>query len=164
MPLKVIYSQFYVLRRGFMSNQRVVKGETLMNEIDLASIGNAIKAAKTGDRAFSDRALILSTIDHHPALRHVFGHEALRAFLSQMRKAFSDLEIAVESMVGDNEAIAFAYTLTGTQDGHLMGLAPTGDKIKIHAVFEIQKAQNGRALKQFGQTPNAGGQVKPALA
>jgi predicted ester cyclase len=135
-----------------------------MNEIDLASIGNTIKAAKTGDRAFSDLALIALTIDHHPALRHVFGSEALRTFFSQMRKAFSDLEIAVESLVGDNDAIAFAYTLTGTQDGPLMGLLPTGDKIKIHAVFEIQKDQSGRALGHFRQTGHAGGPLKPALA
>jgi predicted ester cyclase len=33
--------------------------------------------------------------------------------------------------VADEESIAFAYTMAGTHQGVLMGIAPTGKKISI---------------------------------
>ena len=45
-----------------------------------------------------------------------------------MRRAFPDLKVELAELVADEEAVAFAYTLTGTQGGPLMGIAPTGKK------------------------------------
>ena len=136
----------------------------MSEELSLTGPENLPEAVKSADLALSDKTVIPASFDHHPVLGHVFGPELLRVFFVQMRKAFSDLDIAVEALVSDSDAVAFAYTLIGTQDGTLMGIPPTGDRVKIHAVFEIKKGQNAGTLKQFRQTRRTSGTFNPALA
>src|SRR5436305_12896164 len=79
---------------------------------------------------FSD-VVATDCVDHDPGPGQVPGPDGYRALFTEMRQAFPDLKVELAELVADEEAIAFAYTLTGRQDGPLMGIASTGRKVKI---------------------------------
>ena len=62
--------------------------------------------------------------EHDPAPNQGPGAQGYIDFFSMMRDAFPDMEIDVEHMVADDDNVAFAYTLTGTQKGEFMGVSP----------------------------------------
>jgi hypothetical protein len=58
----------------------------------------------------------------------------------------------VAALAADEDAIAFAYTFSGTQNGSLMGIPATGSKVKIRGI-QIPKfcwREDGGALGEFG--------------
>ncbi len=76
-------------------------------------------------------------------------------FFTGLRTAFPDMSVTLETLVADEESIAFAYTLTGTQTGPLMGFAPTGKKIKIRGM-QISKFKDGKMVERWGSSDELG--------
>jgi len=60
-----------------------------------------------------------------------------------MRTAFPDLKADLAVMVADEDSIAFAYTLSGTHKGPLMGIPATGKKVSIRGV-QLSKFRDGK--------------------
>jgi len=63
--------------------------------------------------------------------------------------------VALETLVADEDSIAIAYTLTGTQNGRLMGIPPTGRRMKIRGV-QISKFKDGRMIERWGSSDELG--------
>ena len=72
-----------------------------------------------------------------------------------LRTAFPDMTVTLETLVADEESIAFPYTLTGTQTGPLMGFAPTGKKIKIRGM-QISRFKDGKMVERWGNSDELG--------
>jgi predicted ester cyclase len=72
-----------------------------------------------------------------------------------LRVAFPDLNVALETSVADEDSIAIAYTLSGTQNGPLMGIAPTGRRMKIRGM-QISKFKDGRMVERWGSSDELG--------
>jgi len=49
----------------------------------------------------------------------------------------------------------FAYTMTGIHQGVLMGIAPTGKKMKIRGV-QISKFRDGKMVERWGSSDQLG--------
>jgi predicted ester cyclase len=63
--------------------------------------------------------------------------------------------VALETLVADEESIAIAYTLTGTQNGSYMGIAPTGKRMKIRGM-QISKFKEGKMVERWGSSDELG--------
>jgi predicted ester cyclase len=63
--------------------------------------------------------------------------------------------VALETLIADEESIAFAYTLAGTQNGSFMGIAPTGKRMKIRGM-QISKFKNGKMVERWGSSDELG--------
>jgi predicted ester cyclase len=98
----------------------------MSKEVKLATLGKFAEAVNTGNFDLFKETVSIENVDHDPARGKGPGPEGYRVFFSGLRDAFPDLSVALETLVADEESIAIAYTLTGTQNGSLMGLAPTG--------------------------------------
>jgi steroid delta-isomerase-like uncharacterized protein len=109
----------------------------------------------TGNFDLFKEVVAAENIDHDPAPGQVAGPEGYRMFFSEMRIAFPDLSVALETMVADEQSLAFAYTLTGTHDGLLMGIAPTGKKIKIRGL-QISRFKDGKMVERWGSSDELG--------
>lgn len=72
-----------------------------------------------------------------------------------MRTAFPDLKVAPVALVADDESIAFAYTLTGTHQGPLGGIAPTGRKVKMRGL-QFSKFKDGKMVERWGSSNELG--------
>jgi steroid delta-isomerase-like uncharacterized protein len=127
----------------------------MSKEVNLATLKKFSEAVNTGNFDLFKEAVSIENVDHDPARGQVPGPEGYRIFFSGLRDAFSDLSVALETAVADEESIAIAYTLTGTQNGSFMGIAPTGRKIKIRGM-QISKFKDGKMVERWGSSDELG--------
>jgi len=116
-----------------------------------AALGKFAEAVSTGNFDLFDQVVAPDCIDHDPADGQVPGPAGYRFFFSGMRTAFPDISVALETVVQDEDTIAFAYTLTGTQTGPLGKIPPTGKKVKIRGM-QISKFKDGKMVERWGSS------------
>ena len=68
---------------------------------------------------------------HGPGGREMTGLDATREMVGGYLAAFPDLQFTVEQKVAEGDRIASYFRVTGTHDGPLEDIAPTGKKIDI---------------------------------
>lgn len=84
--------------------------------------------------------------DHDPALideviakkcvfrargREFRGPKGYREFYDMYVKAFPDMSIQVNEIIGENDIVVTSYTARGQHSGSLMGIEPTGRQVKV---------------------------------
>lgn len=127
----------------------------MSKEINSAALGKFAEAVNTGNFALIDEVVASDCVDHDPAPGQVAGPAGYRMFFTQMRTAFPDLSVSPDTVVADDESIAFAYTLAGTHNGPLMGIPPTGKKVKIRGL-QISKFRDGKMVERWGSSDELG--------
>ena len=106
-------------------------------------------------------------VDHDPAPSQGKGPEGFISFFTEFRMAFPNLEISVEHMVADEDNVAIAYTVTGTQEGPFQGIPATGKKIKARGMQIARFDSNARIKERWGSSDELGilqqiGATKPS--
>jgi steroid delta-isomerase-like uncharacterized protein len=124
-------------------------------EANLEALAKFSEAVKTGRFELLKETVSLDNVDHDPARGQVSGPEGYRVYFEGLRNAFPDLNVTLETMIADEDSIAIAYTLTGTQRGVLMGIAPTGKTVKIRGV-QISKFKDGKMIERWGSSDELG--------
>ena len=127
----------------------------MSKEVNLATLGKFAEAVNTGNFDLFKETVSSENIDHDPAPGQVAGPEGYRMFFTGLRSAFPDMSVALEALVADEEAIAFAYTISGTQTGPLMGFAPTGKQIKIRGL-QLSRYKDGKMVERWGSSDELG--------
>lgn len=127
----------------------------MSKEANLTILGKFAEAVNTGNFELFKEAVSIENVDHDPARGQVQGPEGYRMFFSGLRDAFPDLSVGLETMVADEDSIAIAYTITGTQSGSFMEIAPTGKKIKIRGT-QISKFKDGKMVERWGSSDELG--------
>jgi steroid delta-isomerase-like uncharacterized protein len=85
----------------------------------------------------SKRDVVSESLDaHNPGLDdgEVHDRESYAAYLEAGRSAFPDMEITVEEIVTAGEIAMAEVRITGTHEGPLDGLPPTGRSVDIRGV------------------------------
>jgi steroid delta-isomerase-like uncharacterized protein len=95
-------------------------------------------------------------VDHDPAPGQAKGPEGFINFFTQFRGAFPDLKIAVEHLVADEDNVAIAYTVTGTQKGPFQGIPATEKKIKIRGMQIALFDADARIKERWGSSDELG--------
>ena len=116
-----------------------------------AALGKFAEAVNTGKFDLFDQVVAPNCVDHDPADGQVPGSAGYRMFFSGMRTAFPDMNVTAETMVQDEDTVAFAYTLTGTHTGLLGKIPPTGKKVKIRGM-QISKFKDGKMVERWGSS------------
>jgi len=93
--------------------------------------------------------------DHDPAPGQHMGPEGYKAFFTQLRSAFPDMQVEVKKVVADGDDVAFAYTLTGTHQGDFNGYKPTGKAIKVRGM-QIGRFVDGKMVERWGSSDELG--------
>ncbi len=94
-------------------------------------------------------------VDHDPAPGQARGAAGYQDFFIELRTAFPDLHLEVEHLTAAGDDVAFAYTVTGTHEGQLMGHAPTGKSIKIRGM-QISRFSDGKLIERWGSSDQLG--------
>jgi len=123
----------------------------MSREINQAALGKFAEAVNSGNFDVFDQVVAPDCVDHDPAAGQMVGPAGYRMFFSGMRAAFPDMAVALETMVADDDTIAFAYTLTGTHKGPLMGTPPSGRKVSIRGL-QISKFKGGKMVERWGSS------------
>jgi steroid delta-isomerase-like uncharacterized protein len=123
---------------------------------------NIATATKMGDAINSGKLeqfhdiFAADVVDHDPAPDQGKGPEGFIGFFTQFRAAFPDLKIAVDHLVADEDNIAIAYTVTGTQDGPFQGIPATGKKIKARGLQIAKFNSNAKITERWGSSDQLG--------
>ncbi|HEY7214794.1 MAG TPA: ester cyclase [Thermoanaerobaculia bacterium] len=78
------------------------------------------------------------------------GPRAMAQFLNLYLRAFSDLRITFEDALADRDRVVTRWRLEGTQDGPLMGIAPSGRRISVEGI-RIDRVENGKIAESWMQ-------------
>jgi len=74
--------------------------------------------------------------------------EALKGLLSAYRIAFPDLNVRIDDLVNGDDKVVISVTLTGTHEGDLMGISPTGKPVKIHGMI-LSRFEGGKIVEEW---------------
>ena len=95
------------------------------------------------DFALAD-ALIAAGIDFRGSLGvSVQGREGFKEYMRSVRRAFPDFHNQIEELIAEGDNVVARLTYTGTHEGELFGIAPTGRKISYAgvAIFRIAEVR-----------------------
>jgi predicted ester cyclase len=76
------------------------------------------------------------------------GVESFKMRAAAVRSAFADIQIAVDDLLVDGDAIVWRWTLTGTHVGSFAGLAPTGRRATLRGV-NFQRLRGERVAEHW---------------
>jgi predicted ester cyclase len=83
-------------------------------------------------------------IDHSRFKAPAPGAQGFKLRIAGLRQAFPDVHMAVENLFADGDMVAFTWTITGTQDGPLGGVAPTGKPVSVTGI-NIERVADGKS-------------------
>ncbi|WP_375483946.1 ester cyclase [uncultured Jatrophihabitans sp.] len=121
------------------------------------------EAVNTGNLNAFDDLVATDCVDHDPAPGQVAGPDGYKALFTEMRTAFPDLHVEVETLVADDEQVAFAYTLTGTHQGPFQGHDATGKSIEVRGM-QISTFADGKMTERWGSSDELGIMTQLGLA
>lgn len=75
------------------------------------------------------------------------GREGLEAFIRWLDGGFPDFQLTITDLLASEEIVMDEVMFTGTHDGNLGGLPPTGRKIGIKLMTKI-RIEDGRVQEQ----------------
>lgn len=127
-----------------MSKEENIKAQQRMGE-----------AIATGNLEILKEVIAPNVVDHDPAPDQGKGPEGFIHFFTGFRRAFPDLNVTLEHLVTDEDNVAFAYTIEGTHKDDLMGIPPTGRRIKARGM-QIGRFENGKLVERWGSSDQLG--------
>jgi steroid delta-isomerase-like uncharacterized protein len=80
------------------------------------------------------------------------GREGVKFFVNTLRDAFPDISTkTVEPTLADGDLEAARVVVTGTHEGELLGVAPTGNTVEIEGI-DIIRVEDGKVAEHWGIT------------
>jgi steroid delta-isomerase-like uncharacterized protein len=102
-----------------------------------------------------DRFFARGFVSHNNPPGFPPGVAGVKQFFAMFRDAFPDAAVAIDELVAEGDRVAVATTLTGTHEGELMGVAPTGRSVAVTGI-DIVRIEDGRIVEHRGLTDIVG--------
>jgi steroid delta-isomerase-like uncharacterized protein len=100
-----------------------------------------------GNLDVADELLVPDYVDHDPAMpEDIHGPEGFKQYVSGYRSAFSDLHVEIEDQIAEGDKVVTRWTGTGTHDGELAGIPPTGKRVTLPGM-EIVRISGGKLVE-----------------
>lgn len=89
-------------------------------------------------------------VRHGPALEGgtTDGPKGLKDLVTLFRTSMSDLSVPVENIAGDGDIVLTRWSATGTNDGELLGLPPTGKSCDVIG-FWMHRFEDGKIVEEW---------------
>src|SRR5215210_7449923 len=88
-------------------------------------------------------------VDHDPYNPH--GNEGLegaKKTIQMYLDAYPDTHFEIDDMVAEGDKVATRWSATGTHEGELMGIQPTGKKATVSGIA-IDRIENGKIVESW---------------
>ena len=97
-----------------------------------------------GNLDVADELFAPDYVGHDPAsLEDIRGPEGVKEFASMYRNAFPDVQLSVQEQVAEGNMVATRWIASGTHQGDLMGIAPTGNRVTV-AGTSVERIVDGK--------------------
>lgn len=101
-----------------------------------------------GDLAVADSLLAPTYTIHGPFPDVTVDRDQLKRAVTRLRRAFPDVTVAFDDMVATEDKVVVRWTLTGTHQGTVAGVPPTGAAL-VHAGIAIFRLAEGRVVESW---------------
>src|SRR5262245_19447466 len=111
---------------------------------DTVNTGDVEVISKAIDEVVAPDALI-----RMPLPIEATGAQAFRQLWAMLLRGLPDLHLTIEDLVEEGDKVVMRASVTGTHQGHYMGLPPTGKSITYDEIF-IWRFAGGRIAEMWG--------------
>ena len=88
-------------------------------------------------------------VHHDPAIpEEGRGREHFKEFASMYRSAFPDIHLQIEDQIAEGDRVATRWVASGTHEGDLMGISPTGNRVTV-AGMTIDRIADGQIVESW---------------
>jgi predicted ester cyclase len=108
-----------------------------------------------GILAVADELIAPECIDHEAHSGGDRGPESMRQLITMLRTAFPDLNFTIEELIAEGDTVAGRLTMSGTHEGPLMGMPPTGRTVQ-QAHMHFVRLRDGKAIEHWGVREDLG--------
>lgn len=95
------------------------------------------------------------TIHDREIAEEMRGPELYKTLASMTRESFPDMAFTIDDAVEEGEKVALRWTMTGTHDGPMFGIEPTGKEVELTAI-EINRFEDGALIETWTQSDMLG--------
>ena len=125
------------------------------------------EAWNKGDLTIVEELIAPNYVLHDPTRPGLRGREGIKQSVAMFRTAFPDLRFTIEDQVSEGDKVVIRYTVQGTHQGPLMGIAATGKQGTLTGI-DIYRIADGKIeeawsiwdtlgmLQQMGVIPSVG--------
>jgi predicted ester cyclase len=108
-----------------------------------------------GDLSVVDELIVPDFLNHEAPPGRDRGPESMRGLATMLRTAFPDLRFTIEELVAEGDIVAGRLTMSGTHDGPLMGMPPTGRSVRQEHMHFV-RFRDGKAVEHWGVRDDLG--------
>jgi len=102
-----------------------------------------------GDLSGVDELIAPEFLNHEAPPGMDRGPESMRGLATMLRTAFPDLHFEIEELVAEGDTVAGRLTMSGTHEGPLMGMPPTGRAVQQDHMHFV-RFRDGKAIEHWG--------------
>lgn len=139
-----------------------------MSEQNKATAKRILDAWNMRDLDVFDEVIAADWINHDPQnpFADVHGPDGFKKFVQMYLAAFSDQRFLVNEQIAEGDFVTTRWTGTGTNDGEMMGMSPTGKSAVVQGIT-INRFQDGKIVESWSCWDTLGmmqqlGVVQPA--
>lgn len=88
---------------------------------------------------------------HRPGNTSIEGQEAYENHYRALHDALPDLEATLTDVLVDEDRVATRFVVVGTHDGTLLGVEPTGTRVRFSAQV-LFRLSDGTITEEFHQS------------
>lgn len=94
------------------------------------------------DLALAEELIAESVVFRGSLGTSVQGREGFKEYMRTVRRAFPDFHNRIEELIAENDRVAARLTYTGTHQGEVLGIAPTGRRVSYAGVALFRVVDN----------------------
>jgi steroid delta-isomerase-like uncharacterized protein len=118
-----------------------------MSEENKAVARRFYEAWSEGNLDALDELVAADAVDHDAYNPHgQEGLEGAKKTIAMYREAFPDTSFEIEDQLAEGDKVVTRWTATGTHEGELMGMQPTGRKATITGIT-IDRIEDGKVIE-----------------
>jgi predicted ester cyclase len=102
-----------------------------------------------GELSVADELVAPDFVNHEAPPGMDRGPESMRGLATMLRTAFPDLRFTIEDLVAEGDTVAGRLTMSGTHEGPLIGMPPTGRSVRQDHIH-IVRFWDGKAIEHWG--------------
>ena len=134
----------------------------MVTQVTKSTEANKVRVRSWYEEVFNKKKLAAiddffapNVIDHSLPSGAPGGIEGPRQNISMFLGAFPDLHLTLEDIIAEGDKVAVRFTATGTHQGDLMGIAPTGKHVTATGI-SIIRYENGKAMEGWANFDDLG--------
>lgn len=106
--------------------------------------------------AIADELVAPEYLIHDRAIaEELRGPELYKALADSTREIFPDMEFTIDDAISAADTVTLRWTMTGTHEGSLFDIQPTGDRVTLTAI-EMNRFADGKLVETWTQSDMLG--------